>query len=245
MRILVYNIAYGTGCPGAGHRRLLNAHRYLKADNEVFGRISTFIESSNADIVGLVEADSGSYRTGYRDQIAELAATLQHYHVQSVKYGIKSLPRTIPILNKQSNALLASDRNLEGKLHFFSKGMKRLVIEVEAYGIKIFIVHLSLRRNVRERQLHFLSALIPRDVPVIVAGDFNTAGGADELSDFLAVTGLINPNLTAQPTYPAWKPKRQLDYILHSKSIVPSSFVIPQVDYSDHLPLQLDFTLCD
>jgi endonuclease/exonuclease/phosphatase family metal-dependent hydrolase len=243
MRILVYNIAYGTGCPGPGHRRLLTAHRYLKTNNDVFARISAFIESSNADIVGLVEADSGSYRTGYRDQISELASTLQHYHIKSVKYGIKSISRTIPILNMQSNALLTSDMNAEGKLHFFTKGMKKLVIEVEVYGIKIFIVHLSLRRNVRIRQLNLLAGLIPRNVPVIVAGDFNTTGGAGELDDFISETGLLNPNRDHVPTYPAWKPKRQLDYILHSDSIVPSFFDIPMVDHSDHLPLLMDFSL--
>lgn len=241
MRILVYNIAYGTGSPGGVHKRLLTAHRYLKTNGEHFERISDFIESSNADIVGLVEADAGSYRTGYRDQIAELAARLQHDHFSSVKYGEKSFSRNIPILNKQSNALLTRDLRAEARLHFFSRGMKKLVIEVDLNDVKIFVVHLSLRKAVRTRQLVRLAELIPDNTAVIVAGDFNTMSGSEELQHFMQNTGLINPNWAGLPTYPSWKPKKQLDYLLHSKEVVPEYFAIPQVDYSDHLPLIMDF----
>ena len=243
MRILVYNIAYGTGSPGGIHKRLLTAHRYLKTDAEHFEKISAFIEQSNAEIVGLVEADAGSYRTGYRDQIAELAAQLKHYHIESVKYGENSFSRNIPILNKQSNALLTRDRSIEAKLHFFSRGMKKLVIEAEINGVKIFIVHLSLRQAVRAKQLRILADMIPANTPVIVAGDFNAVAGSDELQNFMLDTGLINPNREDQPTYPAWKPKRQLDYLLHSPEIIPEHFEIPQVVYSDHLPLLMDFKI--
>ncbi len=241
LRILVYNIAYGTGSPGSIHRRLLTAHRYLKTNSEHFEKVSDFIESSNADIVGLVEADSGSYRTGYRDQIAELAAQLKHYHFGSVKYGENSISRNIPILNKQCNALLTRELSAESKLHFLSRGMKKLVIEVDVNNVKVFVVHLSLRKAVRVRQLSLLADLIPANTPVIVAGDFNTMSGSEELQDFMRDTGLINPNRAELPTYPAWKPKRQLDYLLHSKEIVPEYFAVPQVDFSDHLPLIMDF----
>jgi endonuclease/exonuclease/phosphatase family metal-dependent hydrolase len=241
IRILVYNIAYGTGSPGGIHKRLLTAHRYLKTNGEHFEKISDFIENSNADIVGLVEADAGSYRTGYHDQIAELAVRLKHYHFGSVKYGEKSFSRNIPILNKQSNALLTRDLRAESKLHFFSRGMKKLVIEVDINGVKVFVVHLSLRKSARARQLALLADMVPANTPVIVAGDFNTMSGSEELQNFMLNTGLINPNHADLPTYPAWKPKKQLDYLLHSKEIAPEYFVIPKVDYSDHLPLIMDF----
>ncbi|MHB9138385.1 MAG: endonuclease/exonuclease/phosphatase family protein [Victivallaceae bacterium] len=241
MRILVYNIAYGTGSPGGIHKQLFTAHRYLKADAEHFEKISGFIEQSNADIVGLVEADAGSYRTGYHDQIAELAARLKHYHIDSVKYGENSFSRNIPILNKQSNALLTRDRSIEAKLHFFSRGMKKLVIEAEINGVKVFVIHLALRKSVRAKQLAVLAEMIPPRAPVIVAGDFNAVADSEEMQDFMQTTGLINPNRKNLPTYPAWRPKRQLDYLLHSPEIVPEHFEIPQVVYSDHLPLIMDF----
>lgn len=241
MRILVYNIAYGTGSPGGMHKRLFTAHRYLRTDAEHFEKISDFIERSNADIVGLVEADAGSYRTGYHDQIAELAERLKHYHIDSVKYGENSFSMNIPILNKQSNALLTRDRSIEAKLHFFSRGMKKLVIEAEINGVKVFVIHLALRKSVRAKQLAVLAEMIPPRTPVIVAGDFNAVADSEEMRDFIQAAGLINPNCENQPTYPAWNPKRQLDYLLHSQEIVPEHFEIPQVDYSDHLPLIMDF----
>ena len=76
-----------------------------------------------------------------------------------------------------------------------------------------------------------------------LAGDFNAVAGSDELQNFMLDTGLINPNREDQPTYPAWKPKRQLDYLLHSPEIIPEHFEIPQVVYSDHLPLLMDFKI--
>jgi len=38
-------------------------------------------------------------------------------------------------------------------------------------------------------------------------------------------------------------PKRQLDFVLYSEGIRADRFWIPQVTYSDHLPLLFDFTL--
>jgi hypothetical protein len=37
------------------------------------------------------------------------------------------------------------------------------------------------------------------------------------------------------------RPNRHLDFILHSSRIKVRDFSVPQVPYSDHLPLVLDF----
>ena len=61
MRLLIYNIAYGTGSSG-GLMGILSAHRYLRTPISVIDSIAGFINQSNADVVGLVEIDTGTDR---------------------------------------------------------------------------------------------------------------------------------------------------------------------------------------
>ena len=63
MRFLVYNIAYGTGAPGGMGKNILTAHRYLRTPRKPLEGIIRFISETEADIVGLVEVDTGSFRT--------------------------------------------------------------------------------------------------------------------------------------------------------------------------------------
>jgi endonuclease/exonuclease/phosphatase family metal-dependent hydrolase len=77
----------------------------------------------------------------------------------------------------------------------------------------------------------------------VVAGDFNAFFGRNEMNLFLAATGLQNANEKGAPTFPSWQPKRELDFIFYSKGIHMRDFSVPQVPYSDHLPLVFDFDL--
>ena len=81
------------------------------------------------------------------------------------------------------------------------------------------------------------------DKPCMVAGDFNAFKGHDELELFREAAGLLNAGPVDSLTYPSWKPTRSLDFILHTPDIVINEFRIPQVNYSDHLPLTVDFEI--
>jgi endonuclease/exonuclease/phosphatase family metal-dependent hydrolase len=72
-------------------------------------------------------------------------------------------------------------------------------------------------------------------------GDFNLLEGVKELNLFLQATGLKNPCADKHIlTFPSWKPKRQLDFILHSNNIVVNNIEAEEVIFSDHLPLICD-----
>ena len=120
------------------------------------------------------------------------------------------------------------------------------VIELELANLVIFLVHLSLGFRTRHDQLNDLYALV-RNVrkPCIVAGDFNAFWGDREIGLFLAATGLAISTAKPQPSFPSWKPRRQLDFILHSPLVRITDFFMPQVTYSDHLPLVCDFEIGD
>lgn len=240
---MIYNIAYGTGCPGGFSKQLLTIHRYLKTSQSHLDRIIKFINEAKVDIVGLVEIDTGSYRTNFINQVETVANHLNHFHFSSVKYGKRSLGRVLPIMNKQANAILTKKKLPKCKFHFFPSGFKKLILEVNIEGIRFFLVHLSLQKKVRAQQLDFLTELAKGSSPVIIAGDFNTFQGESEISSFQKVLGLVNPNVEGFATYPSWSPKHQLDFILCSRKIKIKKFSIPEVHFSDHLPLLLDFSL--
>jgi len=77
--------------------------------------------------------------------------------------------------------------------------------------------------------------------PVIVAGDFNTFWGEHEMALFMEAAGLKSANRDGLPSYPAKRPRMELDFILHTRGIEIDSFAVPDVTFSDHRPLVCDF----
>jgi len=243
MRFLLYNIRYAAGIGKEIHLPFPYSG-YLKRTNKNLLKIAGFIKKMNPDIVGLVEVDSGSFRTGNRNQAEIISEKIGFYHVYQSKYGKKSLFKFVPLLNRQGNAFLTNLEIEAETFHYFNRGVKRMVMELELEECNIFLVHLSLKFRHRQHQLVDLYSIIKEsDKPVILAGDFNSFWGNQELELFLAATGLINANTENMPSHPSRAPKRVLDFILHSPEVEITNFEIPQVKYSDHVPLICDFTI--
>jgi endonuclease/exonuclease/phosphatase family metal-dependent hydrolase len=233
MRFVQYNIRYATGP---------KARDYVRPSAKNLGLISRFLGALKPDLVGLIEVDHGSYRSGGKNQAELLAEALGHYHSHSSKYAERSFWRHVPVLKKQGNAFLARDRIRNETFHFFERGMKRLVIELELEHVVVFLVHLALGSRTRHQQLGELYDLTKGiRKPCLVSGDFNAMWGEREIDLFLAATGLQNANSASLPTYPSNKPRRHLDFVLYGKGITIRDFQVPRVPYSDHLPLVVDF----
>lgn len=238
MRLLIYNIRYATG----GHTLWFPWSGYLRRTAGNLRDITAFIGSVDPDIVGLVEVDEGSYRSRKQNQADLIAGELGHYHVYESKYAVTSLARRVPVVKKQGNAFLTRDSISNERFHYFTKGVKRLVIELELENLVIFLVHLALTFRIRHHQLNDLYTMVRNTTkPHIVAGDFNALWGDKEIDLFLAATQLRNANTEGQPSFPSWSPKRQLDFVLYSPAIRAKRFWMPNVTYSDHLPLVFDF----
>lgn len=241
MRFLLYNIRYGTGAreprlPWSGYFRRTTRH---------LDEIIRFIKPLQPDIMGLVEVDGGSFRTRRQNQAELIARELGHYHTYRGKYRENSrISRRLPVINKQGNAFITRDSITDARYHYFERGIKRLVIELEMENLIVFLVHLSLGYRIRQHQLATLYKMV-KDTkkPLIVAGDFNALWGEREIELFLAATGLRNVNSEGKPSFPSWDPKRHLDFILCSEEINAGRFWMPDVTLSDHLPLVFDFNI--
>jgi endonuclease/exonuclease/phosphatase family metal-dependent hydrolase len=241
MRFVLYNIRYGAGT-GLQFHMPLPFSGYLRRSRQNLRALTTFLGSLKPDIVGLVEVDSGSFLTEKVHQAEAIARDLGFNHVYESKYAQASFVQRVPVLREQGNAFLTNQSIHAQGFHYFEKGIKRLVIELEFETFVIFLVHLSLRYRHRQYQLGDLYQMFTRvKKPMVIAGDFNVFWGDRELALFKAATRLESANKSRHPTFPSRHPHRELDFILHSPEISVTRFHIPRVRYSDHLPLVCDF----
>jgi endonuclease/exonuclease/phosphatase family metal-dependent hydrolase len=219
--------------PGAG---------YVLGNQAVLPEITSFIKSVDPDVVGLIEVDTGSIRSRNVNQAEKIAADLNMNTSYETKYGSKSFNQILPIVRKQGNAFMAAPRVHGERFHYFDTGIKRLIIELEMDDFAIFLVHLSLKYRHRHLQLrHLYDLVMATSKPVIVAGDFNTFWGGNEIYLFMKAAGLKSANTEGIPTYPSRSPRKELDFVLYQEGIKVTRFEVPEVRFSDHLPLVCDF----
>lgn len=242
MRFLLYNIRYGTG--KYLNQPLKHLRGYLGQSLDHIHKIGEFINRQNPDVIGLVEVDLGSFRTKETNQAELLGRITQNYYVSQYKYEETSGYMKFPMIRKQGNAVLTKEKVIRKKFHYLEKGMKKLVIEIELEEVVVFVVHLALGGKTRMRQIVQLNGMVKHcRKPFIVAGDFNIFWGNDEIELFLRASGLENANVKKIPTYPSWRPKKELDFILYSKDIKVKDFKVEKTILSDHLPIILDFEI--
>ena len=105
MRLLIYNIRYAVGTGVPSHVPVPGAG-YLFGNPGVLEQITEFIKSQDPDIVGLIEVDMGSVRSGRVNQADQIARALGHFSAYECKYGEESVNQYLPILRKQGNAFL-------------------------------------------------------------------------------------------------------------------------------------------
>ena len=241
MRLVVYNIRYATGTGPAFHLPVPGAG-YLRSNRRVLAGVTEFLRRQDADLIGLIEIDTGSIRSGMVNQAEYIAGALGHFSTYQCKYGTGSMNNFLPIVRKQANAFLAAPRVHGERFHYFDSGIKRLIIELELDDVSLFLVHLSIKYRHRQYQLRYLHELVEKSTkPVIVAGDFNTFWGTHELYLFKRAARLRSANIRNLPTYPSDGPRTELDFVLVGEQIEVTDFSVPDIRLSDHRPLVCDF----
>ncbi|GAB1400640.1 hypothetical protein MASR1M66_20950 [Aminivibrio sp.] len=140
----MYFTIYGTERGRGGTIIYRSPFRCLRHTEDRFSRISDYVTNLNPDLVGLVEADSGSYRNKGVCQAEMMASRLGGESVFACKYDSGSFVSRSPLLKSQGNAVVSKLPILSAQEYHMSRGMKRTLLEVEFDTFSLFLAHFSL-----------------------------------------------------------------------------------------------------
>ena len=239
LRLLSFNIQVGNSTQGYRHYLTRSWQHVLphkgRAGN--LERIGDLL--GDFDLVALQEADGGSHRSGYINQVKYLAQQGEF------PYWYQQLNRNLGHLAQHSNGLLSrlrpaviEDHPLPGPagrgaiLVRFGEGPDALVV---------VIMHLALGTKTRTRQLAYIRELIGGYQHQVLMGDMNTHANDLLQTSPLRDLGLLAPQMEA--TFPSWRPQRCLDHILLSPSLTLERVQVLDQPISDHLPVAVDIRL--
>ncbi len=241
---MLSNFAYGMGVDGSRLSYLVRAPLFFYAGRSRSVELAKLVKREAPDVVGLVEVDGGSMRAGFNPQWQESAEAGNYSVLANSKYLPDSAWSHVPILRMHMNAILYKNTNpIKGEILYLSLSMKRLVLRQTFNGIDFYLVHLALDFMTRRWQLVELAKLlIDSNLPrkKVIMGDFNSFRGRTELDFVLSAMNLKFASPVAVPTFPAYKPEKELDNILVSKEIEVVSYkVLPDV-ISDHRAIVME-----
>ena len=131
---------------------------------------------------------------------------------------------------------------------FEQRGLLHVELLIGGQAVHAIVVHLGLIKGSRVRQVarlgDFIEREVPRDAPVVVAGDFNDWGA--RMRGMMNEMGLNDLVGMRSPTYPSRLPITQLDFV-YARHLRPVSLHVPRgriwSRMSDHLPLVAEFAL--
>ena len=237
LRLLTYNIQ--TGIVSDRYRQYFtHSWKHVLPYTKRWTNLDRIAQSLRGfDIIGLQEVDSGSLRTGFINQTKYIAerAGFPFWHHQTT--------RRLGKLAQHSNGLMSRVSPHEISNHKLP-GLRGRGALVARFGsteepLVFFIVHLSLGQRSRRRQIEFLAELVNAYPHSIVMGDLNCELDSPEMKFFLAHTELRPPPRSLS-TFPSWRPRRNIDHILVSDTLVIRRVYLPHWTFSDHLPMAMD-----
>ena len=241
LRLLSYNIQVGIIYSRYRHYLTRSWKHVLpfQGRQENLDSIAGFI--SGFDIVGLQEVDAGSLRSNYVNQAKYLAhrSGYPHWYAQTNRNLGKLAQHSLGLLTKLRPVEILEYR-LPGKIP--GRGALIAIYGHGAHKLMVGILHLSLGRKSRTRQLTYLAELVSRYKHVVLMGDFNCRIDHREFQELLDSTHLCSPEREFH-TYPSWRPKRGLDHILVTPDLKVQQTLVYNASYSDHLPIAIDINL--
>lgn len=239
LRLLSFNIQVGISTERY-HHYLTRGWQHLLPHQGRAGNLQRIGELlGDYDIVALQEADGGSVRSGFINQVEHLA------RMGAFPYWYQQLNRNLGRFAQHSNGLLSrlrptllEDHPLPGPA---GRGAILLRIGEGDDAIAVVMMHLALGARTRTRQLAYIRELIGGYRHQILMGDMNTH--AIDLLEHspLRDLGLLAPQVEA--TFPSWRPQRCLDHILLSPGLELERFQVLAQPISDHLPVAVEIRL--
>lgn len=242
LTILSYNIQAGVFYRPGYHRyvtgswqQILPHPRQLNTLNRIAEVISPY------DFIGLQEVDGGSLRSGFINQLEYLAVKAGY------PYWHQQLNRNLGKIAQHSNGILsriqpARIRNYKLPGMIPGRGAILLQFGQDNNPLIIVVAHLSLGPRSQKLQFEFLQQLVCQYQHIIIMGDMN-CDLHELLHSQLVIKSRLRPANSMQNTFPSWEPRRNIDHILLSESLLIEHVEVLEHGYSDHLPIVLSVRL--
>jgi endonuclease/exonuclease/phosphatase family metal-dependent hydrolase len=216
MRFLTYNIHHARGLDGRVSSR----------------RVASVVRSAAPDVAGLQEVRRGRLLAS-RPAVFGASLGMRQTFQETMRQSGQAF----------GNLVLARGRLLSTERITLASGLEPrgcVVVRMELDGVRFAFAttHLGLDRDERARHLGLLAERLPRDLPLVLAGDFN--GHAEELAPLAGLLTVAGPS---PPTFPAGRPVHAIDLVALSEHWRLTSVRTLPSDASDHLPLVVELDL--
>ncbi|RUT34339.1 EEP domain-containing protein [Pseudomonas sp. PAMC 29040] len=239
LRLLSFNIQVGNSTQSYRHY-LTRSWQHVLPHKGRAGNLDKIGDLlSDFDLVALQEADGGSHRSGYINQVKYLAQQGEF------PYWYQQLNRNLGRLAQHSNGVLSRLRPTAIEDHPLPGPSGRGAILVR-FGtgpdaLAVVVMHLALGTKVRNLQLAYIRELVSGYQHQVLMGDMNTNATDLLQTSPLRDLGLLAPQM--QATFPSWRPQRCLDHILLSPSLTLERVQVLDQPISDHLPVAVEIRL--
>lgn len=242
LRLLSFNMQAGMEVQRFRHYITRSWQNILPAKGKIdnLNRISELLK--DYDLVGLQEADGGSLRSGFVNQVEYLA------RLGNFPFWYQQCTRDFGSFGRYGNGLLSRVLPLDVERHKLPGAMPGRGAIFMRYGddqhhLIVVNLHLALGRRSQQQQLSYVRGLIQQYEHVVIMGDMNTHARHLLETSPLRDCGLYTPACISKKTYPSWAPNRTLDHFLVSESIRVTDTWTPDFSLSDHLPVALELSL--
>ena len=243
LRLLSFNMQAGMEVQRFSHYVTRSWQHILPARGKIenLNRISELLK--HFDLVALQEADGGSLRSGFVNQVEYLAK------LGDFPCWYQQCTRDLGHFGRYGNGLLSRMEPLsveEHKLPGTMPGRGAIFLRYgdETQHLVVLNLHLALGRRSQQQQLSYIRDLINEYEHVVIMGDMNTHAEHLLTDSPLQDCGLYSPAAdSGNKTYPSWAPRRTLDHILVSESINVTDTWTPEFTLSDHLPVAIELEM--
>jgi len=241
LNLLSYNIQAGISTR-TYRQYFTHSWKHIVHHPQRFDNLSRIAQMlANYDLVGIQEADAGSFRSGFVNLTQYLAhhAGFPYWDDQTNRRIGRFAHHSIGVLSRFKPCGITEHR-LPGRIPGrgamavrFGRGQETLVI---------LIVHLALSQRARMNQFDYLSDLVNEYRHVVMMGDLNCQSDSKEMELLLNRTLMREP-VHGLKTFPSWRPQRNIDHILVTPTVAVESAEVLDYPVSDHLPISMRVVL--
>lgn len=238
LKLLSFNIQVGIETGSYHHYLTKSWQHFLPSPKRKLALMRMAQTMSNFDLVAVQEADGGSFRSGFINQIEFLArkGRFPHWYQQ--------VNRNLGPMAQHSNGVLCRQAPSSVECHKLpgvlpGRGAMFLRFGEGEHALLVVVMHLALSRGTQNRQLRHIRTAIGEHKHVVLMGDMNTH--TEHLLNLSALKDLgLQPLQGNLQTFPSWRPNKALDHILVSESVKVKQVGVLDLPLSDHLPIAME-----